>query len=188
VAAATLPGADAIKAPWTEADIHFMSGMIPHHAQAVAMCQLAPTNGASEPVRILCERIIVGQGDEIALMQSWLHDRGQKVPPADATHLRMTMDGVEHDMLMPGMMTPEEMAQLKAARGREFDRLWLLGMIKHHQGAITMVEALFANNGAGQDEVVFRFASDVFADQTTEIERMQRMLEALNAGGSNRDR
>jgi uncharacterized protein (DUF305 family) len=86
------------------------------------------------------------------------------------------MDGMEHDMLMPGMLNDEEMAALDKARGPEFDRLFLIGMIKHHQGAITMVNDLFAANGSMQDDDVYKFASDVFADQSTEIERMQQML------------
>jgi uncharacterized protein (DUF305 family) len=179
---ATLPGADAVRFPFTQADVHFMSGMIPHHAQAVLIAGWAPTHGASRAVRVLCERIVVGQRDEIGLMQSWLRDRGQPVPPANATHLRMTMDGVEHDMLMPGMLTPEELAQLDAARGTEFDRLFLTFMIRHHEGAILMVDQLLATNGAAQDEIVFRLASDVYADQTTEINRMQQMLDAMSAG------
>ena len=160
------------------ADVHFMSGMIPHHAQAVLIAGWAPTHGARTDVRLLCERIVVGQRDEIALMQTWLRDHNQKVPDANATRMKMTMGGMEHDMLMPGMLTDEELAQLDNAHGSEFDRLFLTAMIRHHQGAITMVDQLFGTSGAGQDEVVFRFASDVYADQTTEIERMQKMLAA----------
>ncbi|MGH7555131.1 MAG: DUF305 domain-containing protein, partial [Longimicrobiales bacterium] len=152
---------------------------IPHHAQAVLIAGWAPTHGASQDVRILCERIVVGQRDEIALMQSWLRDRGETVPPANATHLRMTMDGMEHDMLMPGMLNEEELKQLDAARGTGFDRLFLTFMIRHHEGAITMVDQLLDSSGAAQDEVVFRLSADVFADQTTEIARMEQMLEAL---------
>ena len=171
--------------PFTAADTHFMSGMIPHHAQAVLIAGWAPSHGAREDVRLLCERIVVGQRDEIALMQTWLRDRNQPVVAADATHLKMKMDGVEHDMLMPGMLSPEELAQLDRARGPEFDRLFLMAMIKHHEGAISMVDQLFGSEGAGQDEVVFRFASDVYADQTTEIERMTKMLAAQPAGARN---
>ncbi|MGH7696202.1 MAG: DUF305 domain-containing protein [Gemmatimonadaceae bacterium] len=169
--------------PFTAADIHFMSGMIPHHAQAVLIAGWAPSHGARQDVRLLCERIVVGQRDEIALMQTWLRDRNQPVPADDATHLRMKMDGVEHDMLMPGMLSPEELTQLDRTRGPEFDRLFLMAMIKHHEGAISMVDQLFGSEGAGQDEVVFRFASDVYADQTTEIERMHKMLAAQAAAG-----
>jgi uncharacterized protein (DUF305 family) len=95
----------------------------------------------------------------------------------------MMHDGVAHDMLMPGMLTAEELAQLDAARGTDFDRLFLQFMIKHHQGALTMVDQLFESYNAAQDETVFRFASDVYADQTTEIHHMQNMLDALTSGG-----
>ncbi len=168
----------AVRPQVNAADVHFMSGMIPHHAQAVLIAGWAPTHGARDDVRKLCERIVVGQRDEIALMQTWLRDHNQTVPDANATRMKMTMNGMEHDMLMPGMLTDEELAELDKARGSDFDRLFLTAMIRHHQGAITMVDQLFGSSGAGQDEVVFRFASDVYADQTTEIERMQKMLAA----------
>jgi uncharacterized protein (DUF305 family) len=163
--------------PYTDADVDFMAGMIPHHAQAVVMAGWAPSHGARADVDVLCERIVVAQRDEIAMMQTWLGDRGQVVPDATSTRHRMKMNGVEHDMLMPGMLTDEEMAALDRARGPEFDRLFLVGMIKHHQGAIDMVDVLFKAYGAAQDETVFRFASDVYADQSTEIDRMNKMLE-----------
>ena len=111
--------------PYTDADVEFMSGMIPHHAQAVIMAGWAPTHGARKDVAILCERIVVGQRDEIAMMQTWLRDRGQTVPDATSTRHKMKMNGMEHDMLMPGMMTDEQMAALDKARGPEFDRLFL---------------------------------------------------------------
>jgi uncharacterized protein (DUF305 family) len=168
--------------PPGEADVHFMSGMIPHHAQAVKIAGWAATHGASQSIRILCERIVVGQRDEIAIMQTWLRDHGQKVPAADATHLRMTMAGMEHDMLMPGMLTDEELRELDEARGLDFDRLFLKAMIKHHLGAITMVNTLFGSQGAAQDDIVYKLATDIYADQTTEIDRMQKMLDALPAG------
>ena len=126
----------------------------------------------------MCERIVVGQTDEIKLMQTWLRDRGLPVPSANATHMKMVMNGMEHDMLMPGMLDESELKALDAARGAAFDRLFLAAMIKHHEGAITMVNELNASPGAAQDEFVFRFSSDVFADQTTEIERMNKMLNA----------
>jgi len=162
--------------PYNAADVDFMSGMIPHHAQAVIMAGWAPSHGARADVKILCEKIVVAQRDEITFMRNWLRDRGQEVPDATSTKHKMKMDGMEHDMLMPGMLTDEEMAALDKARGPEFDRLFLIGMIKHHQGAITMVNDLFAANGSMQDDDVYKFASDVFADQSTEIERMQQML------------
>ena len=154
-----------------------MSGMIPHHAQAVIMAGWAPSHGARKDVAILCERMVVEQRDEIAMMQNWLRDRGQTVPDAASTRHRMKMNGMEHDMLMPGMLTDEEMAALDAARGPAFDRLFLTGMIQHHQGAIDMVDVLFKSYGAAQDETVFKFATDVHADQSIEIDRMHQMLE-----------
>jgi uncharacterized protein (DUF305 family) len=172
---ATPPGLGRL--PYTDADVDFMAGMIPHHAQAVVMAGWAPSHGARADVAVLCERIVVAQRDEIAMMQTWLGDRGQFVPDATSTRHRMKMNGVEHDMLMPGMLTDEEMAALDRARGPEFDRLFLVGMIKHHQGAIDMVDVLFKAYGAAQDETVFRFASDVYADQSIEIDRMNKMLE-----------
>ena len=172
---ATPPGLGRL--PYADADVDFMAGMIPHHAQAVVMAGWAPSHGARKDVAILCERIVVGQRDEIAMMQDWLRDRGQVVPDAASTRHRMKMNGVEHDMLMPGMLTDEEMAALDRARGPEFDRLFLTGMIKHHRGAIDMVDVLFKAYGAAQDETIYKFASDVYADQSIEIDRMTEMLE-----------
>jgi uncharacterized protein (DUF305 family) len=159
--------------PWTEADVRFMSNMIGHHAQAIEMSRLAPERAGGNAVRILAERIISAQEDEIASMQQWLRDRGEPVPEVHAGH------HAGHRALMPGMLTPEQMARLAAARGAEFDRLFLTYMIQHHQGAVRMVTELFGSYGAGQDETVFKFASDVNVDQTTEIARMQKMLEDL---------
>ena len=129
------------------------------------MAKMAPTHGASAAVQTLAGRIINAQNDEIALMQNWLRDRNQ---PAQAM-----------DMLMPGMLTDEQMKQLDQARGRDFDKLFLRGMIQHHQGAITMVQQLFATPGAAQDDAVFKFANNVNVDQNTEIHRMQQMLLAV---------
>jgi uncharacterized protein (DUF305 family) len=165
--------------PYSDADVDFMSGMIPHHAQAVIMAGWAPSHGARKDVAILCERIVVGQRDEIALMQTWLQDRGLPVPDATSTRHKMKMNGMEHEMLMPGMLSDEEMAALDHARGPEFDRLFLEGMIRHHQGAIDMVDVLFKSYGAAQDETVFKFANDVQADQSIEIDRMTKMLEEI---------
>ena len=161
----------------TPADVRFMSGMIPHHAQAVLMAGWAPSHDASLAVRAMCERIVVAQRDEIGLMQGWLRERHQTVPDGDASHAAHA--GMDPAMLMPGMLTPEELAQLDRARGEEFDRLFLTLMIRHHQGAVTMVDQLFGAPGAAQDELVFRMASDIYADQTTEIDRMKKMLLAL---------
>lgn len=172
-----------VRLPYSAADVHFMSGMIPHHAQAVVIAGWAASHGARSDVRILAERIVVAQRDEIALMRNWLRERGEPVPAADATHLRMTMNGMQHDMLMPGMLSADELARLDRARGSDFDRLFLTYMIRHHEGAITMVDQLFASHGAAQDEDVFRFASDVYADQTTEVDRMLTMLASVASDG-----
>jgi uncharacterized protein (DUF305 family) len=166
-------------APFTPADVQFMSGMIYHHAQAVMMAGWAPTHDASPTLRALCERIVVGQTDEINLMQRWLRDRRLRVP--DPKAVQMIMPGMDSSMMMPGMLTAEQLAELDKSRGPDFDRLFLQFMIQHHRGAITMVNQLFGT-GSGEEEVVFKFASDVYADQTTEIDRMQRMLATLLFG------
>jgi uncharacterized protein (DUF305 family) len=164
---------------WTAADVEFFTGMIPHHAQAVVMSRWAPTHGASPALRTLAARIINAQQDEIRLMQQWLRDHDQPVPDASATAMPMMMHGGAHDMLMPGMLTAEQMRQLDQARGPEFDRLFLTFMIQHHRGALTMVKDLFATEGAAQDRSVFKLASDINVDQTTEVARMQQMLAGL---------
>ena len=173
---------ELVRQPYSEADIKFMTGMIPHHAQAVVMAGWAQKNGASPALQLMCERMLISQRDEIAMMRTWLRDRGLPVPAANATHMTMEHDGMKHDMLMPGMLNEAEMAALSKAKGKDFDRLFLIGMIKHHQGAIGMVEELFASHGAAQDDQIYLFASDVQADQAAEIERMQIMLEALGGG------
>lgn len=173
---AELARADSGRMPFTAADVRFMQGMIHHHAQAIQMASWAKTHGARPDVQILAERIDVSQRDEINFMQRWLRERHQSVPdPSMMQHMGHDMPGMTMP-LMPGMLTPLQMQQLDSARGPDFDRLFLTGMIQHHQGAITMVDQLFASPGAGQELYVFRFASDVNADQTTEIERMRLML------------
>lgn len=157
-----------------EADVHFMTGMIHHHAQALVMSALAPRNGASESIRTLTGRIINAQTDEITAMQRWLRDRDRPVPEVDASgHV---MGGHMH---MSGMLTPEQLEELAAARGEEYDRLFLTYMIQHHNGAVDMVDVLFATDGAAQDDFVFKLASDIQVDQRTEVARMQRMLDAM---------
>ena len=175
--------ADSARLPYTAADIHFMAGMIGHHAQAITMAGWAASHGASASIQTLAQRITNAQRDEIVTMQNWLRDRGQPVPEPDPAGMKMNMGGVEHVMLMPGMLTPEQMAQLDAARGTEFDRLFLTFMIQHHRGAVQMVKDLFATPGAGQDELTFKLASDINVDQTTEIARMERMLAILTIQG-----
>jgi uncharacterized protein (DUF305 family) len=175
---------DSIRRPYTAADIEFMSGMIGHHAQAVKMAGWAESHGASKSLQIFCGRVAMAQTAEIGLMSAWLKDRNQPVPEPDPRGMKMKMNGEDMFMMMPGMLTEEQMKQLDAARGAEFDRLFLTFMIQHHKGAITMVDTLFNTPGAGQDEIVFKFANDVQADQSTEIDRMEQMLAALPAPGS----
>jgi uncharacterized protein (DUF305 family) len=163
---------DLSQVQYTGADIKFMQGMIGHHAQAVDMVALVPSRTSSDDVRKLALRIDVSQQDEMKMMQGWLKDRGQRLPDPRAHNMMGAT-------LMPGMLTPEEMAILAAAKGAEFDRLFLEGMIKHHAGAITMVQELFATVGAGQTPEIFSFASDVDADQRMEIDRMGSLLKEL---------
>ena len=163
--------ADLSKVGYTDADVRFMQGMIAHHLQAVEMTELLSTRTASEDMNKLGLRIQVSQTDEIRMMRQWLQARGQQVPGPHAHHLAGGM--------MPGMLSPEEMSRLADAKGTAFDRLFLEGMIKHHSGALTMVEQLFATPRAGQESEVFAFASDVDADQRMEIDRMTVMLRGL---------
>src|SRR2546425_149694 len=175
---ATSPAAAQAPPPardYTAADVRFMSGMIYHHAQAVMIAAWAPTHGASPAVRTLCERIAAGQTDEIALLSRWLADRHEVVPHPEPEH--MMMAGMDSTNLMPGMLTGEQLEQLDRARGPNFDHLFLRLMIQHHQGAITMVNQLFAASG-GEEEPVYKIATGGFPGQTTGIERMQRMLAA----------
>ena len=173
--------ADSVRHPYTTADVQFMQAMIGHHGQAIVMSKWAPTHDASPALTRLAERIINSQQDEINTMQTWLGDRRQTVPDPHAP-MMMTMNGVQQEMLMPGMLTKVQMAELDRAKGTEFDRLFLTDMIQHHRGAVSMVHALFESEGAGQDELVFKFASDVNVDQTTEIARMERMLALATLG------
>jgi len=168
---------------FTQDDVHFMTGMIGHHGQALVMSALAPTNDAGASIRILTSRIINAQKDEIAVMQQWLRDRGQTVPEVEITGTTMMVHGPEYAMHMPGMLTAEQLEELEAAQGSEFDRTFLTYMIQHHEGAVTMVHELFSTDGAGIDELVFKIASDIQADQTTEIARMKLMLEEMATPG-----
>lgn len=187
------------RANFTQADIDFMNDMIIHHAQALIMSRMAPENGASPQVQSLAARIINAQHDEIATMQKWLRDRGQPAPV-------VTFDGIEmivemdqphghhadhhhhghhghHDMShhddMPGMLTHEQLKEMKYARNREFDRLFLEYMIEHHEGAVIMVQELFDADGAANDAEAYDLASDIYAEQITEINRMKLMLQQM---------
>lgn len=171
--------APASAARFTAADVAFMQGMIGHHAQAIVMADLCPTHGANEHVAVLCRRIIRSQRDEIEQMQEWLRERGQRVPDPADPHAGMDMSMPGHAMLMPGMLSAAQLAQLDSARGTAFDRLFLTRMIQHHEGALAMVKTLFDTPGSGQGPEIFGFASGVDADQRAEIGRMQGILAAL---------
>ena len=165
--------------PITRADIDFVSGMITHHAQAIIMVGWAPSHGVSRSVGILCARIVNAQTDEIKIFQQWQKDRAQPITEAKPMPTKMMMNGVEMMMMMPGMLTDEQMKTLEASQGVDFDRNFLTFMIQHHGGAITMVNTLMGSAGAAQDDAVYKFSSDIFADQSAEIERMQGMLTTL---------
>jgi uncharacterized protein (DUF305 family) len=162
---------DLSKVGHTAADVKFMQGMIGHHAQAVEMVALINERTKNPDLKMLGLRIQVSQDDEMNMMRKWLEARGEKIPGPHSHH--------EPGGFMPGMLTAEEMSQLAAAKGVEFDRLFLQGMIKHHAGAITMVDELFKTPGAGQDGDIYAFASDVDSDQRMEIDRMSMMLREL---------
>jgi uncharacterized protein (DUF305 family) len=177
--------ADSLRRPYVQADIDFMNGMIAHHAQAIVMAKWAPSHGASAQMQTLCARIINAQRDEIRTMQGWLRDRNQTVPEPDTTTgmgMMMMHGGQQHAMLMPGMLSADQMHELDQARGEQFDKLFLRYMIQHHHGAVSMVDDLFGSYGAAQDQLTFKLANDISADQTTEIARMQKMLVAVTFG------
>jgi uncharacterized protein (DUF305 family) len=184
------PAVSATPAPprHSAADAMFMRDMIGHHAQALAMTALVPARTRRADVRLVAERIDVSQRDELALMRRWLTDRGEPAPDtaAHAHHAPPDAPGA-HDAHgapagpMPGMLTAAEMARLAAARGAEFDRLFVAGMIRHHEGALLMVQRLFATPGAAQEAETFGFASDVDADQRAEIARLRTLLRSPSA-------
>lgn len=165
---------------YTTADVVFMQGMIGHHAQAVVMGKMAVSHGASANVALFCKKVIISQRDEIGLMQTWLTDRGEKAPDPEAmaSHEMAGMTTDDHAM-MPGMLTPAKLAQLDKARGTAWDRLFLTFMIQHHEGALVMVKTLFDAPGGGQGPEIFGYATGVDADQRGEMERMQKMLMAM---------
>lgn len=158
------------------ADVHFITGMIVHHAQALVMAGWAPERAATDALRTLAARITNAQRDEITLMQRWLRDRGQPVPQVDE---RGHVSGPGADMRMQGLLTDAQLRELERARGAAFDSLFLTYMIPHHQGAVAMVHHLFSTDGAAQGDLVFKLASDIQVDQSSEIARMQRMLDAM---------
>lgn len=175
--ALTLAGvADTGRLRYTQADVEFMQGMIAHHGQALVLAAMVPSRTTRTPLRMLAERITVSQKDEIGLIRHWLLDRHEDAPSAEAGHHHP--DGGEH--LMPGMLTAAQIAELERTTGPAFEQLFLAGMIRHHQGAITMVTKLFGTQGAGQDTDIFRFATDVDADQRAEIRRMRALLSTAD--------
>jgi uncharacterized protein (DUF305 family) len=189
--ASTAPGIAAAQAqpaaqapPHTEADVRFIHGMIGHHAQALEMTALVPARAARADVRLMAERIDVSQRSEIDRMEQWLRARGVAVPAADAHHAHgaHAQHGAGGEAAMPGMATPEEMARLAQATGAEFDQLFLELMIRHHEGALVMVEALFGSPGGGQDPEMYSIASEVDADQRMEIDRMRAMQQGPLGG------
>jgi uncharacterized protein (DUF305 family) len=189
----TLTPATAVippRAP-TQADISFMQGMIHHHSQAVEMTDLIRTRSHNKKLQALGKRISISQTDEMQYMKKWLEDRGQPAPTGYG-HMDHSAGMQGHDMksmgsmagmdmksmpMMPGMLTPQQMQALAKATGQVFDRLFLTGMIQHHTGALVMVEDLFDTPGAGQDNVLFDFATDVDNTQRAEIKIMQAMLK-----------
>lgn len=183
------PSAVPAGATYTAADVAFMQGMIGHHAQALTMSALVAERSTTPAMALLAERITVSQQDEIAIMQRWLAERRQTVPAVAGGHDAHAMhamhgasSGASGDSAhsMPGMLSPAQMDSLTAARGRDFDRLFLRYMIQHHEGALTMVVDLLKTPGAARDPMVFQFVSDVDTDQRAEIRRMQAMLASLS--------
>ena len=163
--------------PPFKADVEFMQGMIMHHSQAVEMVALLRTRGKSPVLKSFGEKISISQTDEIGYMKRWLEARG-KPTTMQMDHSHMSAADMKNmNMLMPGMLTPQQMSALTKARGAQFDHLFLTGMIQHHGGALTMVDDLFNTPGAGQDPVLFDFATDIENTQSAEIKIMRGMLD-----------
>mgnify|MGYP001488730561 FL=1 len=155
---------------YTDADVSFMQGMIPHHQQALEMTALVRQHAVTEAVQRMALRMEISQRDEIALISAWLADRGETIEMSN-------MGAMQHEMM--GMLTPEQMQTLSETRGMDFDRLFLEGMIRHHRGALAMVTELFSTSGAAQESTIFKFAEEIDADQLMEIERMQGLLNQM---------
>jgi len=162
--------------PRSQADVEFMQGMIMHHSQAVEMTALIPSHTDNKDLRSLGAKISSSQSDEIRFMQRWLAARGEAISMSMPGMPDMDKSG-QPMALMPGMLSPEQMEALRNAKGAEFDRLFLIGMIQHHNGALIMVKGLFDTAGAGQDADIFNFATDADNTQRAEIKIMQSMLE-----------
>jgi uncharacterized protein (DUF305 family) len=157
------------------ADVQFMQGMIMHHAQAIVMTAVIESHTDDKDLRLLGARISSSQSDEIKFMKRWLAVRGEPTSPTMPEMPGMDMSS-QPMVPMPGMLTPKQMEALKKARGKEFDHLFLTGMIQHHTGALIMVKDLFDTAGAGQDAELFNFATDVDSGQRAEIRIMETML------------
>ena len=170
------PSTRATLPPQSPADVEFMQGMIVHHAQAVEMTAMIPSHTSNKNLRSLGARISSSQSDEIQLMKRWLAARGEPVLRAMTAMPGMDMSK-KPPALMPGMLTPQQMEALRKAKGAQFDNLFLVGMIQHHDGALTMVKDLFDTAGAGQDAELFNFATDADNTQRAEIRIMQHMLK-----------
>ena len=177
----TLPASTtAILPPASSKNVEFMQGMIMHHAQAVEMTALMESRTENRDLRLLGARISHSQSEEIKFMQRWLEERGEPttLPMPKMSGMDMPgMDMSKDQMLMPGMLTAKQMEALRNAKGNDFDRLFLTGMIQHHGGALIMVKDLFDTAGAGQDAVLFNFATDIDSGQRAEIRIMQNMLD-----------
>jgi uncharacterized protein (DUF305 family) len=181
----TLPASTrAVLPPRSLKDVEFMQGMIMHHAQAVEMVALMDGRTENKELRLLGARISHSQADEMNFMKRWLAVRGEpaEMPMKHDMHSMHSMHGVDishHSMMMPGMLTTEQMDALAKAKGKEFDRLFLAGMIQHHGGALVMVKELFDTPGAGQDAELFGFATEVDSGQRAEIRIMHGMLDQI---------
>lgn len=193
-ATAEAAGTEESSDDYVQADVDFMQGMIHHHAQAIVMARMAPTHDAGPAVSRLAARILNSQKTEISVMSDWLRDRSESVPESAALANDTAtagnpgpVEGWDQGPQMAGILSDARMRELDAARGDEFDRLFLEYMIEHHAGAVTMVENLVAAPGAAREESVFRLASGIRSDQSMEIDRMRRMLrEQMFGTGSRR--
>jgi uncharacterized protein (DUF305 family) len=170
------PSTKAKLPPSSPKDVEFMQNMIMHHAQAVEMTALIESRTENKNVRLLGARISQSQSDEMNFMKRWLEMRNQPISPPMPEMSNMGSTPHHHHHLMPGMLSAEQMDALKKAKGEEFDRLFLKGMIQHHEGALVMVKELFETPGAGQDAELFNFATDVDGCQRAEIKIMQTLL------------
>ncbi len=170
--------AEAIEDPtWTDADVEFVQMMLPHHQQALEMTALVEDRAADPDLAQLAERIEVSQQDEIALLEKWLSQRGEMVSGMHGGHGGHGGHGDQGGHQdMPGMLTPAQLDQLARSKGERFDRLFLQGMIRHHEGAVVMVETLLTGGEGGQESEVFQLASHIGTDQQVEIAAMKKRL------------